>query len=39
MSSTCSSKFLSKLKYVKNLEQLKDIVPMEYIHIPDEVKQ
>eukprot|EP00918_Siedleckia_nematoides_P070228 GHVU01153197.1.p1 GENE.GHVU01153197.1~~GHVU01153197.1.p1 ORF type:complete len:321 (-),score=44.79 GHVU01153197.1:3039-3878(-) len=34
-----SSKFTSKLKYVKSLQHLTEAVPTEYIFIPDEVKQ
>ena len=34
-----SSKFSSKLRYIKNLDALTKAVPTEYIYIPDEVKK
>uniref|UniRef100_A0A673CML4 CRAL-TRIO domain-containing protein n=1 Tax=Sphaeramia orbicularis TaxID=375764 RepID=A0A673CML4_9TELE len=30
-----SSKFSSKIKYVNSLQELGEIIPMEYVHIPD----
>ncbi|XP_076081785.1 uncharacterized protein LOC143052602 isoform X2 [Mytilus galloprovincialis] len=33
-----SSKFSSKLKFVRTLQDLSNIVPVDYIYIPDEVK-
>ncbi|XP_052830300.1 protein prune homolog 2 isoform X2 [Octopus bimaculoides] len=33
-----SSKFYSKLHYVKTLEELSKMVPMEHIYVPDQVK-
>ncbi|XP_052063946.1 uncharacterized protein LOC127703947 [Mytilus californianus] len=34
-----SSKFSSKLKFVRTLHDLSNIVPVEYIYIPDQVKK
>jgi len=34
-----SSKFSSKLRYIKNLEALNNAVPTEYIYIPEEVQK
>ncbi|XP_071140640.1 uncharacterized protein PF3D7_1120600-like isoform X2 [Mytilus edulis] len=34
-----SSKFSSKLKFVRTLQDLSNIVPVDYIYIPDEVKK
>nr|XP_057915068.1 protein prune homolog 2 isoform X2 [Doryrhamphus excisus] len=30
-----STKFSSKIKYVNSLDELEDLIPMEYIHIPE----
>ncbi|KAF7652954.1 hypothetical protein LDENG_00089770 [Lucifuga dentata] len=32
-----SSKFSSKIKYVNSLEELREIIPMEYVHIPSSI--
>ncbi|XP_029999307.1 uncharacterized protein LOC115425728 [Sphaeramia orbicularis] len=32
-----SSKFSSKIKYVNSLQELGEIIPMEYVHIPDSI--
>ncbi|KAJ8380878.1 hypothetical protein SKAU_G00016560 [Synaphobranchus kaupii] len=32
-----SSKFSSKIKYVNSLEELRQIIPMEYVHIPESI--
>ncbi|XP_061758126.1 protein prune homolog 2-like isoform X2 [Nerophis ophidion] len=32
-----SSKFSSKIKYVSSLQELGDIIPMEYVHIPPSI--
>ncbi|XP_068166913.1 serine-rich adhesin for platelets-like [Antennarius striatus] len=32
-----SSKFSSKIKYVNSLQELGDIIPMEYVHIPPNI--
>jgi len=34
-----STKFSSKLRFVKTVHELGKIVPMEYIYIPDPVQQ
>ncbi|XP_033127283.1 protein prune homolog 2-like isoform X2 [Anneissia japonica] len=34
-----SSKFSSKLKFVYQLDELKQLVPMEYIYVPEEVRK
>lgn len=33
-----SSKFYSKLRYVKTLEELTKVVPMEHVYVPEQVK-
>lgn len=30
-----SSKFSSKIKYVNSLAELEELIPMEYVHIPE----
>ncbi|XP_064153121.1 protein prune homolog 2-like isoform X3 [Anguilla rostrata] len=32
-----SSKFSSKIKYVNSLDELRQIIPMEYVHIPESI--
>ncbi|TKS78636.1 Protein prune -like protein 2 BNIP2 motif-containing molecule at the C-terminal region 1 [Collichthys lucidus] len=32
-----SSKFISKIKYVNSLQELGEIIPMEYVHIPPSI--
>lgn len=32
-----SSKFSSKIKYVSSLTELSDLIPMEYVHIPESI--
>ncbi|KAG7481137.1 hypothetical protein MATL_G00063620 [Megalops atlanticus] len=32
-----SSKFSSKIKYVNSLAELRELIPMEYVHIPDSI--
>ncbi len=32
-----SSKFSSKIKYVNSLQELGEIIPMEYVHIPPSI--
>ncbi|XP_078533936.1 protein prune homolog 2 [Lissotriton helveticus] len=32
-----SSKFSSKIKYVSSLAELSDLIPMEYVHIPESI--
>jgi len=33
-----SSKFYSKIRYVKSLPELGSLIPMDYVYIPDEIK-
>ncbi|XP_037389527.1 protein prune homolog 2 isoform X2 [Pygocentrus nattereri] len=32
-----SSKFSSKIRYVNNLAELEDLIPMDYVHIPESI--
>lgn len=32
-----SSKFRSKIQYVNTLAELHEMIPMEYVHIPDSI--
>lgn len=32
-----SSKFSSKIQYVNTLAELHEMIPMEYVHIPDSI--
>ncbi|XP_019465754.1 protein prune homolog 2-like, partial [Meleagris gallopavo] len=32
-----SSKFSSKIRYVNTLAELREMIPMEYVHIPDSI--
>lgn len=33
----CSSKFSSKIRYVNSLAELEELIPMDYVHIPESI--